>query len=125
MERRVFIAVLLSFIVLYTYQTFFAPPPPDLASTGAKPAATAPATTGGAAAQPAASVAAPSEPAPVALLGDAEAREITVETSVARIVFSNQGARAVRWELKNYRNVDGTPVDLIPSGLPDTEPRPF
>jgi YidC/Oxa1 family membrane protein insertase len=61
----------------------------------------------------------------VALLGDAEAREITVETSVARIVFSNQGARAVRWELKNYRNVDGTPVDLIPSGLPDTEPRPF
>jgi len=27
MERRVFIAVLLSFVVLYSYQTYFAPPP--------------------------------------------------------------------------------------------------
>ena len=59
------------------------------------------------------------------MLGDAEAREITVETSTARVVFSNRGARAVRWQLKNYRETQGEMVDLVPSGLPDSEPRPF
>jgi len=34
MERRVFIAVLMSFVVLYTYQTYFAPPPQDKPPAG-------------------------------------------------------------------------------------------
>ncbi len=42
-----------------------------------------------------------------------------------RVVFSNRGARAVRWQLKNYRDTGGALVDLVPSGLPDSEPRPF
>jgi YidC/Oxa1 family membrane protein insertase len=128
MERRVFIAVLLSFAVLYTYQTYFAPAPPDASKTpatsttatagsGAKPA---PAPVGEQAAAPS-----PSEPAPVAVLGDQQAREITVETPTARVVFSNRGGRALHWYLKNYRDVDGESVDLVPSGVPESEPRPF
>jgi YidC/Oxa1 family membrane protein insertase len=126
MERRVFIAVLLSFVVLYSYQTYFAPPPPQ---PGKPPAASAPPATGAkpAAASPAPSAAAaPSEPAPAAVLGETQAREITVETATARIVFTNQGGRVLHWYLKSYQDGDRpTNVDLIPSELPEAEARPF
>ena len=128
MERRVFIAVLLSFVVLYTYQTYFAPSPPQPvkppaasapAAPGTKPAASAPAAT-------AAAPAAPSEPAPAALVGETQAREITVETPTARIVFTNQGGRVLHWYLKTYQDSDRpSNVDLIPSELPEGEARPF
>jgi YidC/Oxa1 family membrane protein insertase len=128
MERRVFIAVLLSFVVLYTYQTYFAPtPPPKSPAAVAKPAAAAesaalPAATPGDAGGPAPS---PSGPTPVSVLGETQPREITVETATLRVVFTNRGARVVRWQLKNYRDTQGAPVDLVPSGLPESELRPF
>jgi len=127
MERRVFIAVLLSFVVLYTYQTYLAPPPPATPAAGAKPAAAAPTPAPGAsAASPVASPAAvPSEPAPASVLGETQPREITVETDTLRVVFTNRGARILHWQLKNYRDTEGALVDLVPSGLPDDEPRPF
>src|SRR5688572_8210419 len=126
MERRVFIAVLLSFVVLYTYQTYLAPPPATPAA-GAKPATAAPtpapgASTASAVATPAA---VPSEPAPASVLGETQPREITVETDTLRVVFTNRGARILHWQLKNYRDTEGALVDLVPSGLPDDEPRPF
>src|SRR5262245_41233320 len=128
MERRVFIAVLLSFVVLYSYQTYFAPPPP--ASTGKPPASSATGTPAGgakpAAAAPTAAAPAPSAgPAPKSLVGEEQAREITVETTTARVVFTNSGARVVRWQLKGYRDNANPMVDLVPSGLPDAEARPF
>ena len=127
MERRVFIAVLLSFVVLYTYQTYLAPPPPETPAAAAKPAAAAPAPARGAtAATPAASPAAePSEPVPVSVLGETQPREITVETDTLRVVFTNRGARILHWQVKGYLDTEGKLVDLVPSGLPDDEPRPF
>ena len=111
MERRVFIAVLLSFVVLYTYQTYFAPPPPETPAAGSKPAPAATVTPGAGAAPSAAAApdTPPAEPAPVSVLGDSQPREITVETATARVVFSNRGARALRWQLKNYRDTAGEP----------------
>ena len=128
MERRVFIAVLLSFAVLYTYQTYFSPPTPDASkapaaattSTGVDAGKTDVSPTG---ATPA--VTEPAEPPPVAVLGDQQAREVTVETPTARVVFTNRGARVLHWYLKNYRDVNGENVDLVPSDLPDSEPHPF
>jgi YidC/Oxa1 family membrane protein insertase len=128
MERRVFIAVLLSFAVLYTYQTYFSPPTPDASKTpgsstaapaadGAKPAA--------APASPPVAAPEPGEPVPVSVLGEQQAREVTVETPTARVVFTNRGARVVHWYLKNYRDVNGENVDLVPSDLPESEPHPF
>jgi YidC/Oxa1 family membrane protein insertase len=128
MERRVFIAVLLSFVVLYSYQTYFAPAPP--ATTAKPPAASTTAETPTTGAEPAAPsaptpAAAPPEAEVKALVGEQQAREITVETPTARVVFTNRGARVVRWQLKSYRDTTSPMVDLVPSGLPDGEPRPF
>ena len=132
MERRVFIAVLLSFVVLYTYQTYFTPPPaPPGKAPAASSASPASSSSGGsapaAAAMPAPAASAPAvaEPEAVALLGDSQSREITVETPTARIVFSNRGAQVLHWQLKKYRDTASELVDLVPSDVPGTEPHPF
>src|SRR5215213_9960524 len=107
MERRVLLAVILSFAVLYAYSTFFAPPPPTPSSNAQKPAAaTTPAEPG---ATPAATL--PTEaaaaPAPQAIVADAAEREIVVETQTVEAVFSNRGGRMLHWRLKEYRDDQG------------------
>src|SRR5258705_13291833 len=129
MERRVFIAIVLSFLVLYFYQTYFAPPPPP----SPKPAASSSAP---AAPAQAPSNAVPSAPPstqqsgaavstgtrePQAVVSDPAERDITVETAKVTAVFTNRGGRLLHWRLKDYRDNRGDPVDLVPSGLPASE----
>jgi YidC/Oxa1 family membrane protein insertase len=132
MERRVFIAIGLSFLVLYAYQTFFAPPPP--ASRPASTAATQavqPSPAGGPAdANPQAGVtavpaAASVAPPPQFLIGESSARTITVDTTAVQAEFTNSGGRLLHWRLKQYRDAAGQPVDLVPTGLPAVEQLPF
>src|SRR5262245_44837733 len=134
MERRVFIAIVLSFLVLYFYQTYFAPPPP----APPKPAAStsAPAVPSQAPAESSRSSTQSSPPEspgavssglrePQAVVTDPSEREITVETSKVTAVFTNRGGRLLHWRLKEYRDNRGEPVDLVPSGLPSSEALPF
>ncbi len=128
MERRVLIAISLSFLVLFLYQSFLAPTPPPPASAPAAtapgaPLATAPATVGPTSTEPGAPAgttpAAPaqaSDAAPVStvVVGEGAEREITVETTTVRAVFSNRGARLRHWVLKNYKNDAGQALDLVP-----------
>ena len=130
MERRVFIAIGLSFLVLYMYQAYFAPPPPP--STTAKPAVSTQAQAPQPSAIPpaetpqqAAAVAAPTAPEPQTLVGDTADRTIVVDTATVQAVFTNRGARLLHWRLKTYRDDRGQPVDLVPSGLPQVEQLPF
>jgi YidC/Oxa1 family membrane protein insertase len=133
MERRVFIAIGLSFLVLYMYQAYFAPPPSQvkpatstaqqtqapaasLPSPGSQPAAPAP---------QAAATAAPAAPQPQAVVGERSPREVTVDTTTVQAVFTNSGGRLLHWRLKAYRDNNGEPVDLVPSGLPPGEQLPF
>src|SRR5690349_19186993 len=124
MERRVFIAVLLSFVVLYTYQTYFAPPPPKLPAASPSSAPAGAGATATAGSKPAAAPA-PTVPLAESVVGDAAERPIVVDTPTARVTFTNKGARVLHWQLKQYRDTNGELVDLVPSNLPATEMVPF
>src|SRR6185503_19444797 len=129
MERRVFIAIVLSFLVLYFYQTYVAPSPPP----APKPAASSAPTPSAAPSSAGAAPSTPSSPPPSgaalssgsrepqAVVSDTAEREITVETAKVTAVFTNRGGRLLHWRLKDYRDTRGEPVDLVPSGLPSSE----
>src|SRR4029434_2519442 len=134
MERRVFIAIVLSFLVLYFYQTYFAPPPPPSpkpAASSSTPAAPvqAPSTSTAPASPPSTpqSGAAVSSGTrePEAVISDTAEREITVDTAKVTAVFTNRGGRLLHWRLKDYRDNRGEPVDLVPPGLPASVAPPF
>ena len=128
MERRVFLAILLSFVVLFGYQAFFAPKPaprppaqPAQQTQPGSPAAGQPAQT------PSVTSAPPQAPANAAapVVADTAAREIVVDTDAVRAVFNTRGAVLTSWKLKRYSGADGQPLDLVPPDLPASEARPF
>ncbi len=140
MERRVLVAITLSFLVLFLFQRFVMPPPasaPRNTSSGAA-AGQAPVvpSTGSVAGpgptsqapspQAAAPVPANATPAgPAMTVGDVNAREIIVETTKVRAVFSNRGGKIAHWILKEFRNDTGQPLDLVPDGAGDGTVKPF
>jgi YidC/Oxa1 family membrane protein insertase len=122
MERRVFVAILLSFAVLYGYQALFVPPQKpkvDVVEPKEKPAQPAPQ------AAPTVVEQAPAEQEPAAQISDTAEREVVVETATSEVVLTNRGGQVLHWLLKDYRDAAGKPVDLVPSGVPPDQPRPF
>jgi len=122
MERRVFVAILLSFAVLYGYQALFVPPQkPKVAvvEPKEKPAQAAPQAT------PTVVEQAPAEHEPTAQTSDSAEREVVVETATSEVVITNRGGHVLHWRLKDYRDAAGKPVDLVPSDVPADQPRPF
>src|SRR4029453_1063528 len=124
MERRVLIAIFLSFLVLYTYQALFVRPVP-------KPA-TPPASETSAPAEPTSSV--PTASAPIAptppdtanvVLGDSAERDIRIETPQVIAVFTNRGALLKSWRLKRYLDERSEPLELIANDLPGVPALPF
>lgn len=130
MEKRVLLAVFLSFLVLFAYQLvvvrFFPPPnrPRTQGPTTGTPSAGPESVRGGALAQAPSRPLEPRAPA-VALVADQRRREVVVETDEVRAVFDNRGARLTSYRLKRYLSDRGEPLDLVPTDLPETEPRPF
>jgi YidC/Oxa1 family membrane protein insertase len=126
MERRILLAVFLSFLVLYAYQALFIPPPQPPSST--PPAA-------GSAASPQPAPASPATPTPVpeppaapaapSVVGETTDREIIVDSPTVSAILSNRGGRILHWRLKQYRDDQGVPVDLVPSAIPPDQPTPF
>ena len=143
MERRVLLAVFLSFLVLVIYQRLVEPPPlpvdqtvaPAANPVGARPDG-APIGSGGGAAT-SAGVQAPAveaRPAPVETLAtetfeptvfDSADRDIVVETEFVRAVFANRGAELISWQLKRYGNDSGGYVELIPPDVAPDQAWPF
>jgi YidC/Oxa1 family membrane protein insertase len=127
MERRVLLAISLSFLVLFVYQTFVTPPMRPPGETGnVSPVQSTPAIAG---VSPPGNVSpgSPSAPLPpvATVVGDPEVREIVVETARVRAVFTNQGGRLLHWQLKEYRNGAGEAMDLVPEVHPAPLPLPF
>ncbi len=126
MERRVFIAIFLAALVMYTWQALFVPAAPVPAAT--PPAASAPEAAAPSPGVPAAAPGvepAPADPAAAAVVAEEREREIVVETATVQAVLTNRGARLLHWRLKDYRDEQGNAVDLVPSDVPATEARPF
>jgi len=128
MERRLLLAILLTFLVLTVYQWLLpkAPPGPPQSQTAASNAGT-PGTSADtpAAATPQQQPPAPQLPAVETVLSDAAEKTVTVENGVVRAVFSNRGAVLKSWQLSSYRDGSGQPLDLVPHGLPDSTAKPF
>ncbi len=136
MEKRVLIAVFLSFLVLYAYQAMFVPkrPAPEAkpatrssgqatqAPAQGRTAEAGPQTRGSVPPEPAA--AQPPAPVPAAVVGGGAEREIIVESQRVRAVFTNRGGRLTHWILKQYNDETGKPLDLIPQGVA-WFPKPF
>lgn len=142
MERRVLLAISLSFLVLFLYQTFVMPPPvrpPERGDAGeaSEPAVPAVPAAGLAEGEPTGVAASAAHGSPGGaeedgaasaarvVVGDVAEREIVVETALVRAVLTNRGARVVSWVLKAYRGESGEPLELVPRGLPNGHPTPF
>jgi YidC/Oxa1 family membrane protein insertase len=113
--------------VLYGYQTFLAPPPPKPAETSQQQSSATAQSANPSASASSAGVAPPlpSASAPRTTIGETSEREIVVETADVEAVLTNRGGRVTHWRLKHYRDSEGKPVDLVPSGLPANQPTPF
>jgi YidC/Oxa1 family membrane protein insertase len=121
MEKRVFLAIILSFVILTMFQTYVVPPPPPTPGAAPQtPAATPPVLTS------TGTTSAPTPtPAAAPVVGDVAARDIVVETDAVRAVFTTEGAALKSWRLKRYFDSRGEPLELIPEGLPENHPRAF
>src|SRR5215467_7851666 len=113
MERRVLIAIFLSFIVLYVYQALVGKPAPKKSAPVA-PSAPVSTQTTSPAGVPATSPPSPAlAPAAATIVGDTAEREIRVETRDVIAVFTNRGARLKSWRLKKYLDQQRQPQELI------------
>ena len=144
MERRVLLAVTLSFLVLVLYQQWIGPPPAvesvpgepvagaadgsgvpgaaaALAPVGDAPATGAPPV---AAAGPEAATGPAGAPI-VPVVADDRQRSVVVESDFVLAEFDNRGAELVSWELKDYVDENGDPVELAMPGVASGRPRPF
>jgi YidC/Oxa1 family membrane protein insertase len=127
MERRFFLAILLSFVVLYGYQALFVPPTPPKPQVVTTPASSS----GGAQTAPSSAPATTSPPiaqsAPEAVPAEGETaeREIVVDTATVQVVLTNRGGRVLHWRLKAFQDQNGNQVDLVPTDVPSDQPRPF
>ncbi|MCM3881366.1 MAG: membrane protein insertase YidC [Vicinamibacterales bacterium] len=120
-QRRLLIAILLAFLVLTAYQWLVpAPTPQQTAKPVASAAGTsAPSTSTSTAAAPAAL------PPVETVLADVAERTIAVDNGFVHAVFSNRGATLISWQLTQYRDSAGKPVDLVPHDMPPNTLKPF
>ena len=113
-DRRILLAIGLSFLVFVVWTKFFLPPPPaeeappPVTETAPEPVAPP--------APPAIEAEPQAQPAVEAEVrqGSVE-RFLTVETETSTIVFSTTGAAVRSWRLKAYEDDDSGPVELVQS----------
>jgi YidC/Oxa1 family membrane protein insertase len=134
MEKRVLLAVILSFAVLYGYQVLFPPPPEPpktaqstatdsgKASTARAPSTNPQAPPSSAAANAAAPAAssAPATPPPAGPAG----RDIVMDTADVHAVFTTRGGALKSWVLKHYQE-NGQQLDFVAAHAPTGSPLPF
>jgi YidC/Oxa1 family membrane protein insertase len=118
MELRLMLTFVLMGVVLFLTQYLYKPPiapKPVKQMEAPKPAQESkapPAAANVAAAQSTAAAQTPAQPA-AEQIAAAKEELFTVDTQLYHVVFSNHGAVVRNWELKNYKDEKGKPVDLV------------
>ena len=128
MERRLLLAIVLTFVVLTAYQWMVpgvSPPAAPPATAPAGPSASVPTEAPAQGAAPAQAPATPPAPSVETVRADTIERSYTVDNGVVRATFSNRGATLSSWQLASYEGPDGKPVDLVPDDVPENQPKPF
>ncbi len=113
-EKRVLLAIAISFLMIVLWQKLFVkgPPRPGSQAGGTLPRtappakAQAPAARGTGRAKAAA-------PAPLPVQQGAKAEEIVIEGELYRVMLSTQGAVVKSWVLKKYSDQKGEPLDVV------------
>ncbi|HEV3217948.1 MAG TPA: membrane protein insertase YidC [Vicinamibacterales bacterium] len=142
MERRLLLAILLTFLVLTVYQWLLPKPPPGQTpgasptgatssgtsgsgATGSPPSGSITSTAGQSALTgPAAPIAAELPPVQT-VVADTTEKTIVVDNGSVRAEFSNRGANITSWQLLQYHDNAGKPLELVPRDAPPDSPRPF
>ncbi len=128
MERRVLIAVLLSFAVLYGYQLLFPPPPEPKKSAAESSQQATSANAPAARPSPSASTsstAVAATPPTAQTATDVAARDIVVDTPGVHAVFTTRAGGLKSWHLKAYRDPSGQPLELTAAHAPAGAPLPL
>ena len=120
MEKRAILAIVLSLLIIVVWTYVFAPPPPPDTPVPKREAQEVPRTE-------------PSPPSPTqeaaSALPASEATQVLVDTGVARLVLTSQGAGVKEVELLDYRATlakDAPPVTIAPvpeAAMPPLETR--
>ena len=128
MEKRVLLAIFLSFLVLYAYQALLVKPVPKPADGAEAPIAS---TAGRGTATPSPAPTSPAAPAPTPLpiaatqaVGGGQERDIRVENADVIGVFTTRGARLKSLRLKHYLDRARQPQELVEKEI-ESQPLPF
>jgi YidC/Oxa1 family membrane protein insertase len=127
MEKRLFLAAILSIIVLLLWEALTpkAPPPARPASPAAPPSSSAstptalpPASAGTAVVTPAP----PPSAEPIAPVSDSSERRVVVDRPLYRATFSNKGGVLTSFVLKKYDDDQGNPLEMVHHAAPGDPP---
>lgn len=126
METRLLLAFLLMGLVLFGTQYLYKPPPapPKTAATTQAPAQTAESSP----ANVTTPAAAPSTAAAAEIPGQVHADKeetFAIDTAFYHVEFSNKGAVVRSWVLKDYKDHNGKPLDLVNAQALSKVPAPF
>jgi len=115
MEKRVILAFVLSFLVLYAFRALFTPLPPPSNEPVAEARAPAPTTvnTVPASEKPSAARAESAAPVPAEGIRAEKSEELSFETARYAAIFSNIGGVLKSYKLKDYADGEGHPLELI------------
>jgi YidC/Oxa1 family membrane protein insertase len=132
MQKRLILAIVLSFVVLMGYNLLFVKPQPPAtqtqAGTSAEPAAKTPGLPASQVPPPSRETKPAAQPAAAPDLKATAARaeeEIVVETSLYKAAWSTKGGVLKSWKLTKHTSDTKEPLDLVPAGAQEGGRYPF
>jgi YidC/Oxa1 family membrane protein insertase len=131
MEKRLIVAIVLSFLVLMGYNYFFNKPNKPVEAPAVTTAAAPLPGTAGAALEPKKETPAEAKPAPVEPVPDAAAvagmaeQDIVVDTALYKAVWTNRGGVLKSWKLKTQKNSQKEDLELVPALAAEIGRYPF